>query len=100
MLIVAVACVASVSIRVLTVMPPPKLAEVWPEAKWVADPTMAMLRLLCPCVPEAGVRLLIAAGPAVIVKRLPPLAVSVLVVTETFCPPRFAVGLIVMLAVA
>lgn len=50
----AVACVASVTVKEVTVMPAPKLAVDVPFTKFVFWPTMATERLVAPCCPEFG----------------------------------------------
>jgi hypothetical protein len=98
--ILAVACVASVTVRLLTVMPAPKLAVDVPGTKCVYWPTKATLVIVCPCCPLLGVTDVTTGVPAVTEKPLVRVATSPPVVTVTSRLPVVALGEIVILAVA
>src|ERR1035437_1612313 len=101
MVMLAVAWVGSVTVTELIVIwPSPKLTLVVPDAKFVFVPTIAMPRLLAPWLPLFGVRVLIAAGPAVTLKPLISVTTSPPMVMVTLRKPVFAVGVMVTETVA
>ena len=61
MVILTIACVASVTVTLLTAIPAPKLAVVTPCAKWVPLPVSETLRPTRPWRPVGGVTPMIPA---------------------------------------
>ena len=96
----AMALVGELTVKDATVIPVPRLAVVVPCTKCVNCPVIATERFCWPCLPVLGFNVIKTGVPAVTVKLLFSVAVSVPVVSVTFRVPVAAAGSMFSAAVA